>query len=222
MDIMKKFLRHGAAIGAILIINTTTVSAQLYENENLEINASLKNQYLFEDNRDLGQRNDDPSNSFSVEARANALYSPIDDLSLYLDARAVKTEGDLFVDQTTGETIASDEFAELRQAWVLYGLDNYVDNLAIQLGRQRIREPYGLFWNRDQDALRVIYDTTEFSGFVGVAENLFSYRTSENDFDEDQQDRFRVMAEGSWLLPYDQRFEIRGLYENDHSGSPAP
>jgi alginate production protein len=121
----------------------------------------------------------------------------------------------------TGETLQAEEFLQLRQAWVSYDLDEYVDNTAIKVGRQRVREPYGIWWNNDQDAVRVSYDTTQFKGSVGVGQNLFSYNTAEDEFRGDNKDRFRAFAEASWLTPVNSHVDVRALYEDDHSSTPS-
>ena len=194
--------------------------AEIIPSERLEATAYLKNQYLLEDNRDLGMRDDDPSRSFTVEGRGAFGYRPYDDLLLFAEGRFVKINGDRFVDTTTGQSFGGEDFLELRQFYALHTLNNVTPHLNVQIGRQRIREPYGLWWNRDQDAVRLNYDTTQFSGFFAIGENLASYRTGNNDFRDDEENRFRIMAEGSWLLPRYHHIDLRALYEYDYSGTP--
>ena len=152
-----------------------------------------------------------------MEGRLQTQFTPTEALTFYVDGRAVKIGGDLFEDETTGETLQADQFFQLRQAWAAYDIN---DQLEVKIGRQRMRDQYGLWWNDDQDALRVTYDTTQFSGFVAAGENLFSYNTADDEFQGDEKERFRLFAEGSWMTPVKAQVDLRALYENDYSGAP--
>lgn len=200
------------------LIQPNVVYADFYKSEKVKATATVKSQYLYEDNRNLGTVSDDDTSSVSVEGRVKTEIKPTDALTFYFDARGVKIGGDLFEDSVTGETIQEDQFLQLRQAWVSYDIQ---DHTSVKLGRQRIRDRYGLWWNDDQDAISVSYDTTQFSGLLGIGENLFSYNTADNEFQGDEEDRFRIFAEGSWMTPVTSRVELRALYEDDHSGTPA-
>lgn len=216
MRLSFKYLSSFALLASAAFISQPA-QAEIVINDDLSAFAYLKNQYVYEENRDLGQLDDDSSESKSIELRAGLLYSPTDYLDFYGEGRVVRTFGDQFIDEQTGEAFRAEKFAELRQLWARMEWAG-LDGLATQIGRQRIREDRGLWWNDDVDAVRMIYDSSVFSGFLGVSENLNSYKTSDDDFDADEQDRLRFLAEGSWLLPYNHYFDVRALYENDHSG----
>jgi hypothetical protein len=127
-------------------------------------------------------------------------------------------------DDDTGATIATDQsFLELRELYVKKKNLFNVTPLSLQVGRQRFREPRALWWNSDQDAVRLAYNSTLLNSFVAVSENLASYRNnSDNDFRYDDEDRFRVLGETSWQYQYNHFLEGRLLYEDDHSGIEGP
>ena len=203
-----------------MLLSSTSAFAQFYETEKFKATATVKNQFLYEDNRSLGQTKDDDTTSFSVEGRIQTEYSPSDRAKFYLDARGVALTGDLFEDSVTGETLQAEEFLQLRQAWFSYDLDEQIENTSIKVGRQRIREGYGIWWNNDQDAITAKYDTTQFQGFAGIGQNLYSYNTADDEFRGSEKERFRAFAEGSWMTPFQCKLDLRAMYENDHSGTP--
>ncbi len=169
----------------------------------------LKSQYVAEDRGQAG----------TFEGRARLKYRPANNLLAYLDLSAVKSYGGgAFTEDSTGLERPSKDYLELRQAW-LRADKVFGTPLQLQLGRQRIREDYALWWNRDLDAVRALYATDAFKGFIGVAQNLASYRTSD-DMDDDEKDQFHAMAEASFLLDKNNGIEARALFENDYSGHP--
>ena len=214
-------LKYYSFFLAMLLAGTAPAYAQDM-NEDFEIRGAIKGQYIFEENRDLAQNSDDPLNSQALDARLSLKYSPTDDLSFFVEGRGVASFGDnLSIDPQTGESSSSDDFLQLREYWVHYNDLFAVEDLAIQGGRQRIREPYAIWWNNNFDSIRLRYDSTSFSGFIGAGENQSEYTTDDDDFNEDEQDIARVFAEGSWLLPRENRFDLRALYEHDYSGTRA-
>lgn len=183
----------------------------------LRFNGEVRSQYLFEDNRDLRTGTVDPADSATVDTRLKVTYQPADFFKAYLEASAVKVWGDISGEDENGNTQGTGHYAELRQAWVKFdGLLGYAP-LGLQVGRQRISEPYAFLWNNNIDAARVTFDTTTVSGFVGIAENMMSYRTSDDDFNEDRQSLQHFMGEAGWNINYNNRIELRGLHINDHS-----
>jgi hypothetical protein len=152
-----------------------------------------------------------------VEARLKLTAKLSENSLFYWEGRGVAGAGHAgFETSDTGAVSDKKNFLEWRQSYLEFdNLDG--QPLAARLGRQRIKESYGDWWNRDFDAVRLSYDTTLFSGFAAAGQNLFSYNSAE-EFDEDQKDIFRAMAEGSWQYHYQQFIEARMMYEDDHSG----
>lgn len=177
-------------------------------------------QHILTDNRDLGQNNLNTGESFSVQPRVR-IDAPIGEKTkFHTDVRAliVDSENGIGAEDDTGLSSTGEGFVELRELWLERDAVFGHIPLSLQVGRQRIREPRALWWNRDLDAVRFNYDSTLFKGFAGIGQNLASYRTNESDFGENQEDRFRAFAEGSWQYARNHFAEARILYEDDYSG----
>lgn len=215
---MKRAALIALALLGFCAANTTANAA---ERGPFKFKTKLKTRYLYEDNRDLAQVNDAPLAGTSLEMGVRAEYKPHKNLKFLVEARAGKSFGDnLSIDQQTGETLRSDQFAELRQFWVQAKNPAGLNGAAIQLGRQRLRDPYGLWWNDDLDALRLSYDTERFSGFVGLGQNFADYSTADYDFGHDEESRLRIFGHAQWTLPQEHKIEAHMLHEHDHSGEP--
>lgn len=177
----------------------------------------LKYQSLIEDNMDLVDEGLEHTPSLEGKLKIKAFLPQ--DISAYWEGRAVKTRRGGTVEDDDGVQTAGnvDAFAEWRQSWLRFDEAFGIIPLSFQVGRQRVSEPRALWWNKDLDSARVMYNTTLFSGMFGIGEDLFSYKTSQDDFMESDENRMRVFAEGSWLYRPDHHADLRVLYENDHS-----
>lgn len=187
------------------------------DSDPLDITADLKFQGITEKNTALEDISDDWTRSGSADLRVKVTYKPYDNTTLYWEGRAIDTGGSLGAQDDSGSISAAEDFLEWRQSWIRFDEVAGLVPLSVQLGRQKFTEPRGLWWVKDIDAARVLYNTTEFNGFLGVSQALASYTTAE-DFMEDDQDRLRFLGEGSWLFAPAHRAEARFMYEYDHSG----
>ncbi|MCF8495060.1 MAG: alginate export family protein [Alphaproteobacteria bacterium] len=187
-----------------------------------KLNGQITAQYNGFENSDLGTLNRDFQSSGSLQPRLRLSADLTDTLSAYVDAGALLIQGDSGAEDETGE-VFNESFSELRNFWIKKKELFRVLPLSLQIGRQRIREDRALWWNRDLDAARLNYDTTLFHGFVGLGENLSSYRTGQgSDFRQDDKNRLRALGEGSWQWARNHHFDLRALYEHDHSGIENP
>lgn len=202
------------------IISTSTgVSAQ---DVTLRHKESIKAQYVYNDHDDLGTANVDSRDSQLIEAKLSLFGDIYDDFSYYTEMRGVKNYGDAgSVDTDTGEALGQQDFLELRQYWLEYKNIAGISPLSLRVGRQRIREERSLWWNRDQDAVRLIYDATLVNGFLAVGQNLTEYRTGDGAFDNDDEDILRVLGQASWQWKPDHVIEARFAYQDDHSGTAS-
>ena len=182
---------------------------------------SLKLQAQHLEDDDLGSVNSNISASRNVDTRLRITVKPLDsNFSAYWEGQAQKTWGQGSAEDDSGRTFSGQYFA-WRQSWVQYDQLFDVIPLNIRVGRQRVREPSAIWWNNDLDMVKLTYDSTLFSGFLGVGENLNSYRSSHDDFLNSNRDRTRFLGEASWQYAPLQYFELRGFHENDHSGTEA-
>ena len=189
------------------------------DSSNIKYKAHLKGQYTYNENNDLDTLDAKSQRSENIEFKASVYGDINEDFSFLTEARAVKNYGDGgSIDSDTGEAAGRDDFVELRQYWLEYsGLSQFVP-LSLRAGRQRIRESRSLWWNRDLDAVSLIYDATLFSGFLSVGENLTEYRSSSDVFNRDDENLLRVLGQTSWQWKQNNFLEARFAFQDDHSG----
>lgn len=210
-------LTQGTAL-AVLALFLAGQPAQA-EPEWLTVKGYLKSQHILEDDTDLETQGFNKRTSQSYQVGLSANIELAEDIHAYAEGRAVKNLGSGGgEDPETGEANGVRDYAEFRQGWIEFSELGGVVPLSLKAGRQRIREDYSLWWNRDTDAVTLNYDSTLLNGFFGVAQNLAAYRTTGEDFSEDDEDILRVMAEGSWQYAYGHFAEARFMAGHDYSG----
>jgi len=206
---------HSLFLSAMLV----STSALAQDASPFKVQTELKGQYLFDENRDLGTLSENSGSTRTMDARLKLGYEAPSELwSAYFEGGFVKVWGVGSGEDDTGKAQGTGRYAELKQSWVQLNDIGGVEPLSVQIGRQRISEPYAFLWNQDTDAVRVKYDTTTLSGFFGVAEDLASYRTSGDDFLSAQDNITNYLAELGWAIDYHNLLELRALHTNDHSG----
>ncbi|NBX65403.1 MAG: hypothetical protein EBQ96_00175 [Proteobacteria bacterium] len=205
-------------MGSVCVL--TVSAAQAEEAVQFKFDPSLAMQFRGLENNDLGTGSDNQLHSWSLMPRARLTADFSDDIQAVIDARYVTTDGSTPGEDDTGESLSTNDYGELRQYYIK--VDNFADQpgLSLQVGRQRIREEVALWWNRDIEAVRLSFNETLVKGFVAVGQQMTSNKTID-DFHEASQDRLRFMAEGSWQYDAGQYFDLRALYEDDHSDTGA-
>lgn len=208
---------------SLLLLSSALVPSQAQADDGkIRLKTSIKGQTTYEDNTDLDTLNASSQDSELLEAKATLYGDLNEDFSFYTQARLVKNYGSGgSIDSDTGEALGRDDYAELRQYWIEYsGLSKYLP-FSVRAGRQRFREDRSLWWNRDFDAVSLIYNATLFKGFLAAGQNMVEYRSSGDSFNEQDQGIFRVLGQTSWQWTKDNFFEARFAYQNDHSGQNA-
>jgi len=221
---MTKFNPSSRALTALALCGVVYASPALAQeksfSDRIDARAQAILQYVTEEDKDLGTDNLGSESSFSQQLQGSVKAELSEHATAFVNARALNIDGEAGFDDDTGETVSLEQsFLELREFWIQWDHIG-IDPVSLQLGRQRVREPRSLWWNSDFDMARVHYDTTLLKGFIGVGEELASYRTDNNgDFEGDDEDRLRTLGELSWQHHYNHFLEGRFLYENDHSGT---
>ncbi|MGQ0527050.1 MAG: alginate export family protein [Alphaproteobacteria bacterium] len=210
----------------LLISGLYLLPASAYAAEQLsskvKISGSVRFQATRNDNSDLGTSSENFSDSENIEGKIRIKEKLTDHLTFFNKDRFVINYGDGSEDPETNKPLGQKDFLEIRQLWLQYNGLAGVKPLGMKIGRQRFSEPYGLWWNRDLDALRFSYDAALFTGFIAAGENLGSYRTTDEDFLEKDENIFRVMAEVTRQWKTDHYIEGRFAWQNDHSNMEDP
>lgn len=181
------------------------------------VNGYIRAQGVDLDNGDLGTSGSDNLGAASLEGELQVTANINDDTRFFWEGRGVASAGrGSFESADTGGISNGESFLEWRQSY--FEFDNIdKEPVSARIGRQKIREPYGLWWNQNFDSGRLLYQTTEFSGNITAGQNLFDYSTSSNSFSNNDRDVARVAGEASWQYWYDNFFEARLMYQDDHS-----
>lgn len=205
-----------AAIGGFFPLSATAGTTATPAGP-VEIGGQIKFQGVGLNNADLGTDDGGSTGFLGGEAKLHVTATLSENTLFYWEGRGVAGVGhSSFETSDTGNVARENNFLEWRESYLQF---NNIDGKGVgaKLGRQRFRETYGDWWNQNFDAIRASYDSTLFSGFLAGGENLFQYNTG-RDFNEDDREIARIFGEGSWQYHYDQFFQVRAMYEDDHSG----
>ena len=102
----------------------------------------------------------------------------------------------------SGEVVVFDEerprrtesYAAVREFWIAYhGLTSYPGEL-LKIGRQRLRQPDGTWWDRDAEAIQWTFDSTLLQSHIGIASELHTARTGSDELPASQRDRAYAFA----------------------------
>lgn len=182
------------------------------------IKGTLKTQYTFDDNLDLDTNGARNESATVADAVIGTYLYPTENISAYVEGRGFTSTGNAQSNTDDDDEEVDQSFFEIRQAWVEFDQVGH-PLLSLKVGRQRFYEPNTTFWNRDFDAVRLSLNSTLNKGFIAFGENLTSYRTGkENEFQGEDEKRFRVLGEFEHHLNHDHQVSARFTYENDHSG----
>jgi hypothetical protein len=198
--------------------NPTTGSAPAATLQPFVVTGDIRMQGVDLDNGDLGTDGHSNIGTAALEAEIQATWNITQHDLFFWEGRGVAAAGKGgFQTEDTGGLSNGQSFLEWRQSYFEF---NNIDDqpYAVRLGRQKLREPYGLWWNQDFDSARALYQSSLFSGNVAAGQNLFNYNTNGSSFTNNDKNVARVLAEGSWQYWYQNFFETRLMYQDDHSG----
>jgi alginate production protein len=219
MTSAKKSRAHVLATCSFLLLtfSHTALATAPANSPPVTVQTEIRAQAVDLNNGDLGTSGSDNIAAAALEARLKLTAHLSDNALFFGEARGVASAGRGGVESAdTGGISDGDSFLELRQAY--FEFDNIAgEPVSARAGRQKFREPYGVWWNRNFDALRLSYDTTLFAGSIAGGEDLFTYRTGGDNLSENDEDVARVLAEGSWQYYFENFFEARAMYQDDHS-----
>lgn len=183
----------------------------------------IKTSALVEDERDLGAGDFHTTSGGIIEITPQVRWQLTPDLSAYLRVRGFTESNDFATTPDSSASIQANTFAEVRELWVDYGGLTSYPGEHLRLGRQRLRQDDGLWFDRDIESLRWIFDTTLLQADIGVAEafDSYTYKKDAVAVPVNLDDRFNAFASVSYEWAPSQRAGLRVLYADDNGGAGA-
>lgn len=213
-------LAHGATRIVILLVAWMSATGQSQAIEppadGFERDFKLRLGAFAEGDRELGVGDGDPTTEAFFDGQAVAHWRLGRTGSLFARAQLFAPTGELVLTDEDRPR-RSDTYVALRELWVDYrGFTSYPGEV-IRLGRQRLRDPDGQWFDRDIEALRWIFDTTLVQGHLGVAERLFTGRSDGSDPTASERDRTYVFGQagGQWRAGH--YLGARAIHAFDHA-----
>jgi alginate production protein len=123
--------------------------------------------------------------------------------------------------QNQNEPVVTSGFAALREFWIEYGGITSYPGEVVRLGMQRVREPDGLWWDKDIESARWIFDTTLFQFQLGGAKAFNAYRTDNVELPQSERDKAYAFIGWSTQWVPGNYIGMRGAYATDQRELPA-
>ena len=186
----------------------------------------IKGAYLGEDARDLGLA---PDGAEPAEAR-NASYVELnpylhwqfgDAGGLFMRAQLFTSGGDEVIQNEDELPVAADNYAALRELWVEFGGLTSFPGEVMRLGLQRVKEQDGLWWDRDIESLRWIFDTTLVQAQLGVAEQFGTWRSDDVELSPSQKKRAYAFGSMTRQWSPGHFYGLRAAYAMDYGDLPV-
>lgn len=181
----------------------------------------LKLSALGESPRDLGSSDADDTQEATLEINPEILLRVSPDFSSYLRLQAFAATDQVVLTDNNDQPSRTDAFAGLREFWIEYGgLSSYPGEV-LRLGRQRLRQEDALWYDRDIESLRWIFDTTLLQANVGVAQAFDTYRTDDSRLPTELEDRLYVYGDVGREWQPAHRVGLRMAHAADREDAPA-
>lgn len=178
-----------------------------------EIEGGLQSQSNF----DLDNSSDDFRLRAQPEAKLEAFYQLADNIAFFAQAKAfIESE---VIDRDGSN--ATDEGLRLDQAWGAWSNEVGGTKVALQVGRQQFQDRREWWWDDVLEAVRLHFARGRVSGFLAIAEKLWSASTLEP-LDPEDRDVRRIMANVAYAFDPRKQVDFYFLKQNDRSGGYAP
>ena len=105
---------------------------------------------------------------------------------------------------------------EPTEIWIFFD-DINESGVSFQAGRQSYEDDRQWWWDEQLDSIRLHYDRQDFHGEIAVAQQLFRESTEESRIDPEDKNIFRIISHAAWSQDDPLRFDLFGLYQEDHS-----
>jgi alginate production protein len=203
------------AAGAVFVMFAGAAQAQ-----ETDAGVKLKLAGFGEGARDFGATGAPETQETFVEINPEAHWQMSENFAAHTRLQGFFSSGDVVLNEDN-EPVSTDRYAALRELWLEYGGITSYPGEVLRLGLQRLKEPDGLWWDRDIESLRWIFDTTLFQAHIGAGEQFNHYRSDDVELPPSQRDRAYAFASLSreWMPAH--RGGLRFTYAQDH-GEPPP
>lgn len=210
------------ALSLVLLGFTLAAIPQAARPVEADWSLKLKLGGLAEGERDLG-RDLDPLNPIDstevgfIDANGSLLLRFSPELASYVRLQGYLPSGEVYQEEDT-RVVPAKGYGALRELWLEYGgLTSYPGEV-VRLGLQRVREADALWWDRDIESFRWIFDTTLLQWQLGVAQQFETYRTDDVDLSTSQEDRLYGLAGvgGQWTPG--NFAQLRAAWASDRTG----
>lgn len=181
----------------------------------------VKTSALIDGERDLGAGDFHTTRGGIVEITPQVRWQLTPDVVAFLRVRGFTESDDFATAPDSNTPTEASTFAEVRELWVDYGGFTSYPGEHLRLGRQRLRQDDGLWFDRDIESLRWIFDTTLVQADIGVAEafDSYTYKKDAVALPVNLNDRFNAFASVSYEWAPSQRAGLRVLYADDNGGA---
>ncbi|NRA82972.1 MAG: alginate export family protein [Gammaproteobacteria bacterium] len=197
-------------LGVTLLSLSSTACAFSWEHR---VDANVG--YIDRSEKELGLKNDGQLRNSYLQINAQGQYKLSTDQYFFAKARGFYSTDSINLEPELGGQ-ASKYYLELQQLY--FKADNLIyPGVSAILGRKRLRDDTGLWWDRDFTLASLQIERSLFSGFIAIGENFNQFRTDNSDYKQRDQDLFRLLATASWHWRYQQFIDVNFSYLNDHS-----
>lgn len=163
------------------------------ETPGLQTDLRLGLGYFGEGERDLGLGDLDSTNEAYADLQASVYWNSGKNWAAFFRAQGYAPTDEVTVTDED-EPRRSESFARLREMWLEYhGITSYPGEV-LRVGLQRLRDPDGLWFDRNIEAVRWIFDTTLVQTHIGIAESFLTYRSDDSTPPSTVRDRTYVFG----------------------------
>ena len=177
--------------------------------------------YRRDDEQDLGQQPGRETDEFQINIKPWMRTELSQDWCFFTQLQAFYASDETDIDSDEGGG-SSDGFLGVKELWFDYsGISKYPGE-SFRLGLQRLKEEDGLWWDKDIESARWIFDTTTLFAFAGVSQNFYNYRTDDNQLSKSDENQLNLYATASWQWQPGHHIGSRILYKRHDSDKPLP
>lgn len=179
-----------------------------------EWGASTQLSYRWDDDLYLGLQPDGKTDELQINIKPWLKTELNEEWRFFTELQAFAATDVTEIDSDQGGG-SSDGFLGVRELWFDYkGITSYPGE-TLRLGLQRVREDDGIWWDKNIESARWIFDTTTLFVFAGVAQEFYHYRTDENQLNDNDQNQFNLFTTVSWQWQPGHHIGTRALFK-DH------